>query len=361
MFLYDVLKSSNRKSCLLCYITDPFVSKKNEDVEHTNYWQSRAIASELDRRGYRVDVIDYLDNSSTLKGVYDCVIDILGGAGVDYNNNIDSHTIKIVYFTGANPTFTNDRVNERKENLYKRRGVRIADLPPTPEFPQKVSEYDAALCIGNAFTLKTYKSLYHRNIYRIRNNGIDYDPPVSRVFRESKNYLFIGSTNQVLKGLDILLDIFLSNDSLDLYICSPVDEERGFYSAYSYALENVKNIHYYGWQNIKGKVFRECLEKCAFLIYPSCSEGCAGSVLTAMSAGVIPIVTEASGFDEDDEVIILKDDDIGSIEDAIIMYSKMEKSWIDDKSIRVMNVQKNKYGRSNFVESISTAFDQIGL
>ncbi|WP_314621160.1 hypothetical protein, partial [uncultured Selenomonas sp.] len=102
---------------------------------------------------------------------------------------------------------------------------------------------------------------------------------------------------QVHKGLDLLLEIFGQKDfPFELYICSSFQSEKEFCEVYKSELFHTSNIHSVGFIDIMGEKFCEISEKCSFTILPSCSEGVAGSALTAMSAGIIPIVIRECGF-----------------------------------------------------------------
>ena len=107
-----------------------------------------------------------------------------------------------------------------------------------------------------------------------------------------------------------------------------------------------------------GEQFCEISEKCSFTILPSCSEGVAGSVLTAMSAGIIPIVSRECGF-EDDEVIQLRDCDMETIEEAIRYYGEKDSEWIEQESIRVRQIVKDRYSRESFVQSVRAALQDV--
>ena len=52
--------------------------------------------------------------------------------------------------------------------------------------------------------------------------------------------------------------------------------------------------------------FATLSEQCGFLIFPSCAEGMAGSVLNGMARGLIPIVTSECGVDIENSGVLIK-------------------------------------------------------
>ena len=113
-----------------------------------------------------------------------------------------------------------------------------------------------------------------------------------------------------------------------------------------------------GFVDIEGEKFIEVAEKCSYMIMPSCSEAIAGSVLTAMSAGLIPIVSRECGF-EDDEVIHLEDCSLECLEKTVNEYAKKNIDWINSESERVKRIVEERYSQKCFSDSIFKAFKDI--
>jgi glycosyltransferase involved in cell wall biosynthesis len=114
------------------------------------------------------------------------------------------------------------------------------------------------------------------------------------------------------------------------------------------------NIHPIGFVDIRGQLFRYIADRCSFAILPSCSEGISASVLTAMSAGVIPIVSQESGFEED-EVHHLRDSTIDEIGTAADQYASKSLKWIIEEANRVLGISRERYSAQQYIKSVRAA------
>lgn len=335
-------------NCLLVYITTPFIKGINN--LHQNSWQVVELAKIISEFGYNVDVIDYNYIKSNFDKKYDMLIDLHPRDNAVYNKVLKENCIKIAYLTGSNPSFSNTAEEKRIKNVYKRHGKKLLCRRHAELISKRIETYEAAFFIGNKYNLKTYTEFKMPPVYFIKNTG--YDLKFSNKNRKDNNFMFLASAGQVHKGLDLLLDIFANTcKDCNLYICSSFKNEIDFCELYKDELYNTPNIFPIGFLDINSQEFKNIAEKCAYMIMPSCSEANAGSVLTAMSAGMIPIVSRECGF-EDDEVIHLDDCSKSCIEKYIKYYSMKDEKWIKDESDKAEKIVKERYSNNNFRKSI---------
>ena len=219
--------------------------------------------------------------------------------------------------------------------------------------PKNIEKYSAFFYIGNSYNIHSYRKFKLPPVYYMRNNGYKFNI-VNSSNKSKSAFVFFASSGQVHKGLDLLLEIFSQKDfPCELFICSCVLSEKDFCRCYYKELFHTPNIHTIGFVDVGGEDFWNAVEKCSYVIMPSCSEGIAGSVLICMSAGIIPIVSKECGL-EDDEVINLPDCSIDTIQNHILEYSKKSDEWINEKSKRVKDIADSKYSK----ESFSRVFEQ---
>lgn len=349
----NVNQSIYAKNCLLKYIIEPF-EKEITWQWHQNLWQVPELARVIGEFGYNVDVMNYNDTAIPAEKCYDLLIDIYPVDQSVYKNNLKEDCLRIVYATGAGPSWHNRQVKQRIDNLNVRRGANLETVMHVPVSEADIETFDAMFMFGNQFTRQTFGPLNLKNVYFIRNNGYPMLPQVDAGSRSPRCFLFFASRPQVLKGLDLLLEVFARRPELTLFVCSLFKTEPGFCSLYDRELFHTPNIIPVGFVNIESELFRKITSLCCYTILPSCSEAAAGSVLTAMSAGMIPIVSRECGFDGED-VIHLEDCSIPCIEDAVCRYSAMSNEWVTREAVKAIDTIRKKYSPCHFTDSVRQA------
>lgn len=364
-FIENVNSTTYTKKCLLVYITAPFIVKKISD-SHQNQPQAVEMARVIGEFGYNVDVIMYtLKNPGEyLKDrTYDFIVGLIP-RGLDFWTGHMNPSCKIAaYMTSMNLAVTYQTEVKRIDELEQRKGVRLKVRNGSPDYflTKDLESFDAAWFIGNQYNLRSYDCFNMPPVYFIRNTGYNFSWLNKDIIRDKRNFLFFASGGQVHKGLDLLLDIF-SEDGFpcNLYICSSFMNEEDFCQLYHHELNKCPNIFPVGFVDINGAVFREITEKCAFMIMPSCSEGCAGSVLTAMSAGLIPIISRECGIDGeiDDGVIQILDCKIDTIRKYILECSQKPDDWIKEHSALSVKTATTTYSFESFTRSVREAMSK---
>ena len=353
--IYNANKSkAKQKRCLFLYITNPFRSNIVSE-QHQNQWQAKEIARIIGEYGFIVDVADYNNKDVKLRYNYDLVIGLIP-RGIDiYSKHMNPGCMRIAYLTSMNLQFTSDAEEKRLNDLANRRGTRLQARRFAGYIQKEIEEFDAAWYIGNSYNFHSYDCFKMPPTFFIKNSGYIFDWATTSHSRSPQNFLFFGSLGAVHKGLDLLLEIF-SEDVRDcnLYVCGGYEGEKDFLDEYREELYHSPNIIPIGFVDIESPKYRHLSEICAYTLLPSCAEGCAGSVLTNMSAGIIPIVSKECGF-EDDEVINLPDCSKETIRDYIKAYSQKEHEWIENESRKAVEIVNMRYSKSSFTDSVVKA------
>lgn len=360
--IYSV-NNGNDRNALVLYITRPFFG--NASNAHQNSWQATEIVKILTEMGYNVDIIDYYNYDVKLKRKYDLIFDICPVEHPVYEKKMKSGCKRIVYFTGSNSTFANAAELKRLDDLYERRGVRLQPRRQAPLIPRIVEEFDANFLIGNEYNMETYHKEFNLPpTHLIPNTGYDFEKRfdieklVKSGERKASNFLYFGSAGCVHKGLDRLLEIFSEPEfPCTLYVCGSFDEEKDFIEEYKKELYGTANIVPIGFLDIDSKEFEKIAGACAFTLLPSCSEGMAGSINTAISAGIIPICSRECGFNGD-EVILLKDCEINTIREMVLQCSNRDDEWILKEAKRVLEISKTRYSKEAFSKAMRDALEQ---
>jgi hypothetical protein len=357
--LYEnVNKTRHGRRALLLYLVAPFRSGEEVFV-HQNLLQILEIVKALGEFQFDVDVMNFSDRRVRLQRKYDLVVDIHPGLNPVYAGALSPSAIRIAYLTGSNPTFTNRAEEGRLEALYRRRGIRLKRRRYAKPFrKEEIESFDAVLLIANDRNSRTYDEFSLKNVHLVPNIGYGFLRSDDFSRKSTRDFLFLASLGQVHKGLDLLLEVFSGNPGIRLHVCSSFRHERDFCRAYERELFGSRNIFPVGFLDITGSRFREITGICSYVVMPSCAEGIAGSVLTAMSSGLVPIVSPECGF-EDGEVQLLKSCSLPDIEETLLAYSRRPIGWIEREGREVMRIVGEKYGESRFAESIRAAFRSI--
>jgi glycosyltransferase involved in cell wall biosynthesis len=339
------------KNVLLSYITLPFRIKLDNPAFyfHTNLWECLQIAKIWSNYGYNVDIIDW-DNSIFLpKKDYSVFIDI--------HTNMErlapmlgKNCKKILHITGAHWRFQNDAENKRLLALKDRKGITLQPRRQVP--PSFGIEYaDCATILGNTFTQKTFtysgKPLYPIPI----STSVQFPFFENKEFYKIRKNLWFGSSGMVHKGLDLVLDTFSKLPEYHLTICGPVKQESDFEKAYRKELYKTSNIRTLDIINVRTNQFLNIVKENIGLIYPSCSEGGGGSVITCLHGGLIPIISYESSVNTDNFGIILTKCSLDEIRDSIKALSSFSAEELKLMSKRAWQFAQKNHTKEKFSES----------
>jgi len=330
----------SKGNVLLAYIIEPFLRQEDDlFVSHTHFWESYQIAKTYLDMGYRIDVIDYKDHSFTPNIPYTLFV----SARVNFEKiakKLNDDCIKVVHLDTAHWMFNNFAAYNRYALLQKRRSVTVR-CEKILEQTWAIEAADCATVLGNDFTLGTYKyankPMYQLSVPTCRT----YTWPDKKNFEACRNnFIWMGSSGIINKGLDLVLEAFTELPHCRLSVCGPIDEEKEFEKAYYHELYQSSNIKTIGWMDVSSDRFLNITRNCIALVYPSCSEGQAGAVATCMQAGLIPIVSYESGIDVHDFGILLGKCTVNEIKEAINRVSKMPS-----KTLSLMSRRSWEYAR----------------
>lgn len=285
------------KKALISYIVYPFLYP-NAAVGHTNQQEARMMARILHEMGYDVDIVNTKYTGELVADDYEIMI----GSGKCFDDacvNCHSNTKKIYYLTEASPYFANVAELQRLQAFKKRNQRSLPfERQANNRFDlQTLSMMDAAICIGNDWTVSTYEGMFQK-IYPLDVSGfqLNMQPDFeSEDMERQKNFMWYGGAGPVHKGLDLCIEAFRSLPNLNLHIVGEPNAQ--FYDFYRKDIEEGTNIFYYGFLNKDSQEFIDVCNTCAYCVSPSCSEGQSTSVLTAMFAGMIPVCTVETGID----------------------------------------------------------------
>lgn len=342
-----------RGMVLLSYVVQPFIVTRAEfeRTTHTNPVECLEIAEAFLRRGYAVDVVPWTDANFVPKKPYAFVVDI-HGALERLSRVLPANCVKLFYITGAHWLFQNQAEYARLLDVQRRQGVTL--LPRRTVSPSKNIECaDHVFGLGNAFVHGTY-AYAAKPIHRLPLPAVvSFAEPVPKPVEAGKRFMWIGGGGAVHKGLDLVLEAFrLLPKDFELTICGPVPAEQDFVELYRRDLQETPNIRTVGRIDVRGSQFRALAEEAAALIYPSCSEGTPGSVVTAMHAGLIPIVSREAGIDVEGFGVQLAESSVEAIVRALQDVAALSQDERAERSHRAWEQARFTYTRAAFREHL---------
>lgn len=318
----NFFKTKYKKKVLISYITSPF--KKGFNLSHTSYIESLKIAEVFNKLGYIVDIVDYDYEFEIDFSKYDIVF----GFGNPFCKRFffnKKNIITIHYATGMHIFWQNYITLKRIKDVYDKTKIWFLNSARIVEFtwsPMTILP-DSIISLGNSASVETHSKYYNGNIYCL---SVPFYKTVNFIdvinnknFNDAKkNFLWFGAAGAIHKGLDLLLDYFSEKTEFNLHICGPINLDYEFERYYYNKLYRTPNIKTYGFVSLDSNLFYNLLVKCAFAIFPTCSEGGAASIINIMgNGGLIPLVTKYATIDVPDENLIISDFSIESIEKSI--------------------------------------------
>lgn len=314
---------------------------------HSGVWEFTEMARSFLELGYAVDIINYQNDKFLPRDRYAIFL--------DSRHNMQrlapllpKECLKILHIDAAHTIFMNAAESQRLLALQQRRGVTLR--PQRFEWPNLGIEYaDCATILGNRFTAETF-AYAGKPIYRVPISNAFLYPWLKRDFEACrKHFMWLGSRGLVHKGLDLVLEAFAGMPDFELTVCGPVSEERDFEDAYKRELYDLANIHTIGWIDLGSPKFLNIIGNCLSLVYPSCSEGGGGSVITALAGGLIPVLTYESSVDVHDFGIILSGATVNDIRRTVRDLAGRSPVELETMARKGWQYVRDHHSRDSFI------------
>lgn len=338
---------------LLSYVLDSFLYREDENPYrfHSSRWECWQIGQTFLNHGYIVDVIDWCNKDFVPKYDYDFFIDI-------HDNLeriaplINKDCLKIFHITGSHWLFQNTAEYSRLLALQQRRGFSLIPRRIVTDTSLAIEYTDVATILGNDVTRSTY-DFANKSIYKI-----PLSSTVSLPFDETKdyqacshNFMWLGSGGMVHKGLDLVLEAFVQMPDYNLIICGAINREQDFEKAFFQELYKTPNIKTLGWVDVTSSKFAQVTKDCVGLIYPSCSEGQSGTVISCLHGGLIPIIGSRCGVDVESFGVVLQDCSISEIIHSVRKIGELSPQQLKEKSYQAWEYANKNHTREKFAQT----------
>jgi len=350
-FLKNVNKrSANSPRVLLSYTVIPFLTKGQS---HTNRQESQVIVDVFDELGYKVDVIHYANQKKINYSGYDLVF----GFGEPFESSFKDSRCKatrIYYATGAHVLHQNPAEALRVQAFNQKYKAKLLPKRLVPWcWTMSTTFSDYLIVIGNDWTTSTYKKFTDKPVWPINATAL-MNPRLKSIQRQTskakKNFLWFGSAGLVHKGLDLCLEYFSLHPEYTLHICGP--KELEFFEAMQPFLSK-PNIIYHGFVDVSSEQFIEITSSSLFAILPSCSEGQATALLTAMSAGLIPVASRYTGVDVEQYGYLIEALDVDAISSTLQSIGQISDNQLEKQSSNCMDYIEQMHSLDAYRNNLS--------
>jgi glycosyltransferase involved in cell wall biosynthesis len=308
--------------------------------------------------GYAVDVIDFRNAEFTPTKDYTFFVSARTHLET-IARRLNRDCIKIAHLDTAHFLFNNAAAYTRALTLQRRRGVTRTSIRVV-EHNLAIEHCDYAAVLGGEFCMSTYryagKPMYRLPVPTVHTYPLDPDKDF-QVCR--KQFLWLASFGFVHKGLDVTLEAFAQRANLRLTVCGRFDLEREFLRLYRTELYESSNVDPVGWVDVGGPQFLDITNRCAAVVFPSCSESESCSVLTCMQAGLIPVVTREAGIDVQDFGVLLKDASVEEIRQAAERVASLPASRLREMSRKAWEYTRGHHTAEKYTEAYRAMITDI--
>jgi glycosyltransferase involved in cell wall biosynthesis len=320
---------------------------------HTNAWESRQIAKTLVQLGFVVDAVAWDDRDFVPSERYDVVLAIEGQ--LDRLAVLTGSERLLLHITGSYPRFSNAAELRRLDELDRRRGVRCVPrraLDDLDGFDRALDRATSCSLLGNAQTLATFPAGYRSKITLIPVTASPLAPRAVTARSTGREFVWFFGSGAVHKGLDRVLEAFARNPSLTLNVVGNILDETDFVAAYREELA-LANIHCHGYLDPTDPVFARIVARSCAFVAPSCSEGASPAVATCMAAGLLPVISRATGIDVPPGAgIFLEECSVDEIELAVHTVAALPADELAAGIASCRDFARSRYSRASFGTAI---------
>ena len=358
-------KKNNRKRALLSFLRYPVY--KQYYIGRLRFFFSTHglvlnILRALNELGYEVDIIDFYNKNFVPVKKYDVFITHTARNFKTISGKINRDVVKICFDTGIYWQIHNKKEKERFDNLKERKGVNLLFdryIYDGENIDFMLANVDGIISLGGDFTRESYSKTPFAQKLFVLSSALyrdKYFKQIKKDFEKArKNFLFFSGGGNIHKGLDLLLESFVKTNS-HLYICT--DFDPGFEKIYQKELSR-PNIHHVGYLKQGTRNFYDIIDRCAFNIHPSCSEGSPGGVIDLMQYGIIPIISYESNIKVNKFGIQLKENTIEEIKNVIEELSQKPSNWLEEKSRKTKEAAFNNFSEKVFLKNMKDIIGKI--
>lgn len=348
-----------RGHILFCFSAEVVTLPENDPTlsMHSIRWEARALALMLLEFGFNLDVLDIHKGEVPADHPPYKAIIFLHNDLYRHKARLDAATIKIALLTGSSPDFQNRREDQRIIEMHQRRPGLYAPKRRVPFVDQELFSYrlaDHCLLVGNRTTLSTYPESVRGKMTLVE-PSISWPlhvKPAEDFAPEEREFLWLGGIGAVLKGLDLVLEVFGRHPEWTLNIVGSAGDEADFAALYRHELFDCPNIRLHGFTRLASPEMQEIIRRCFAFISPSASEGMSTSAAACLAMGLYPILSKECGLDlPEGHGALLESCAIDEIEKAVALARTLSPAVLTRQISVLQAMALSRFSRGAFLES----------
>lgn len=367
-FQHSEICDINRDLTLSTQKTVLFIYKSIVGVDilnsyHALYYHLNQMIKVMIEKGWAVDLCDCLDRDAVNRLCNKNYSIILGQgpAYLDFCNKYPNAR-KVLFCTENNPVVVEQKFNERvlyfserhpslKKYTLKRRILFFTE--------DHLNISDDIILMNSKFNEQSFKKYFAHplriNVNAITNKEFNPEKLNNNISQIRNNFVVFGCTGFIHKGIDILLDAFKELPNQNLFIYGIHKGEKALFNALK-----SPNTYDCGFINVTSPEFlTNIVQKSLFVILPSCSEGMSSGVATCMCHGLIPIITNECGFDENINIEVLPDYRVETVREVISKLNKCSDEELEERRKQVLKYSTEQFSLNHYTESFRSCFEEI--
>jgi len=335
----------------LSYIADVFYRQNDESYLNVHQALREAVemVSIFNKLGYNVYVQNY-DSSTPLP---DINVSVIFGHSPNLELAVKKWPKAYVVMYATGPLYTHQNAQEQfmVDYVNHKYGTTFAMERWVPPYNSHVIA-NKILMIGSCATIETFPEDYRSKITIIHQSSQAKQVVDPIRYAPENEFFFMASAGNLLRGIPLLIESFVSHPEKTLHIVGPV----GPYLEYVLA-SLPDNIHIHGFIDINSDEMASIMSRCNFMIYPTGSDGIPGSLINSMMNGLIPIVSKWGAFDEIiDYGYLMKNWDVTSIDEGLLWADSLSPEQCLSLKRKCSIFVKDQYNLKRFSEEFEKFF-----
>lgn len=351
---YRSMVSNHAPWVYVAYIPDVFYLKDNLEFlnSHQNKREAIVMVNVLNKLGYNV-LVQGIDGNKKLPNLN---VKIIFGhpPAIELAAEKYSDALVVQYATGCHYSHQNAQekyITDLVNALYN----------TSFSYERWVQPYkshiisDKILLIGCKYTIETFPDTVQQKITTIHQSSQDVNTLKEIKYSPQNHFFFMSSGGVLLRGVYFLVEYFKKHKEKTIHLLCPIEPYLQFIKD-----DLPSNIILHGTLPLGSDEMLDIMRKCNFIIYPSGSDGTAGSVINSMKNGLIPIVSRWAAFDEIDEYGYLMNGwDTISVEQGIKWSESLSPETIELKKRACADYATTTYNIEEYTQEFEDYFRNI--